>query len=123
MSRRSSTPAFGSSWKENPTFDSGTRKCTGAKLGRVDEENQKNEHDRALDNNTNQLACSSEGKAVRHSNDFAEQKEQQRRTLREKISGMRLLGRRVHEDALQVPEQSDAKAAISRRKSMLLIFK
>lgn len=118
-----STPAIGPSWKENPTFDNAARTRAGAKLGIIDEESHKNEHQKALDNGTNQLARSTEVKAVPHSKDELAEKEQRRRTLREKISSMRLRGRGVHDDAIQLPEHSDVKPTTSKRRSMLLIFR
>jgi hypothetical protein len=126
VNKRLSMPTIRSSWKENLTSEGGSRKCTGAKLVSVDEENGKIEHEKAPANATTQLAADTSANIgpQTSSDDYAEHKEQQRRTLREKISSIRLLGRRVQEeDVVALPEQSTAKPAMSRRRSMLLIFR
>ena len=127
VNQRSSMPTLRTSSKEDQTFDTSNRKPTSAKLIKVDEEMGNTVQQNATAETTTQLVGSSNGNEVRlPNNDSTEHKEQQRRTLREKISRMRLLGRRIHEeDAVALPQTSPEKEkpAIPRRKSMRLMFR
>lgn len=125
--QRSSMPTLRTTCKEDTTLYTCNSKPVNAKLARVDEEKEKAGHEKVTTNTTKQPVGSSDGNEVPlQSNDSTEHKDQQRHTLRKKLSRMRLLGRRVpDEDADALPQTSPEKKkpATPRRKSIRLMFR
>lgn len=129
VSQGMSMPSTGTSRRPIPAADNFIRKCNDPKLKpsmeilRLDENSQDREHKPRTVDTTKLHPGSGDGDGLPPLSEEGVERKRQRRTIRARISGMMILNRRTGDEvAAPLLEELPAKPAMSRRKSMLLMF-